>query len=197
MPPLVIEDTLLVACSGTVVGQPWTNVWGVNTGGPTFMDQAAADLVADCFEDFYDAIKASLSDNWDLAEIVVYDLQSGTAPSYLAGITPFAGTNNGANLPPNMAVVVSHHTGLRGRRYNGRTYLAGWTVNDVTTTGAFNSTTAATIVTQVAALNTALQAIAATDYTLAVVSRVGGFSTPITSSSVNTAFDHQDRRKVT
>jgi len=110
-------------------------------------------------------------------------------------MSAITGTNNGANLSPATAACVSHKTALRGRRYRGRTYLAGFTENDNDDQGRFLAATATAVGAAFNALSTLLEAYGTAPATLAVVSRVGLVSTPITNSTCDLEWDHQDRRK--
>lgn len=196
MPPLVIPNAALVSCSGSWLGEPWTNVYGLTwEGDQIFFDQTMANAIGSIFRSFYSSIAGSLSDDWNLSEVILYDLQEATAPSWEAVIVTLPGTNNGNNLGTNIAGVVTHRTGMRGRRYLGRTYLAGFTENDNDADGTWNATTRTAVTNAFTALRAALLASSVAPLELAVVSRAGLFATPIVTHSANPYWDHQDRRK--
>jgi len=74
MPPLEIDQTLLAACEGQWMGQRWVNVLGIRLAAPTVLTQAIADHIgADC-RTMYNSLSASLSNDWSLTGIVIYDL---------------------------------------------------------------------------------------------------------------------------
>lgn len=195
MPPLVVPDGMLVVCKGTNLGRPWANVWGLDTGGPTFLDQSLANSIGASFRAFYNTLSSSLVNEWTLDEILVQDLQTGTAPAFAATITPMVGTNTGDPLPAHLAIVATHRTALRGRSYRGRTYLNGWSEAANDANGRVGSTYRSLIVSTTNTLRTSVEGIAGTDLTLAVVSRKLLVATPIVSTTVDDRFDRQDRRK--
>lgn len=195
MPPVVIADTLQVACSGSHLGVRWTNVYGLHTTYAGPLTQTDADNIGAEFETFYDSIKASLSNDWTMDEVVIYDLRGPTDPSWEADITTVTGTNNGDNLSPAIAGCVTHRTAKRGRRYQGRTFLCGWTENDNTADGQWLAATRTAVQNAFAILRNSLVLVPTVEPEFAVISKIGGFSTPITVSTADAEWDHQDRRK--
>ena len=199
MPPVVVPQAVLLSCRGSVLGQPWANVIGVNVlpggGGGLLLDQAVADEFGAVVRGFYDGLTPLLSTQWSLTEVVVQDLQSASAPSYEASITPVTGTISSDPLPPNMAVCCTHRTGLRGRSFRGRTYLAGWTEQALDSTGQLTAAYAPAIEGEWADFRTALGTVDAGGMVQAVVSRTLATATPVVDTIVDLQFDHQDRRK--
>lgn len=61
-----------------------------------------------------------------LIEVIATDMSVEDGVTYEDGlVTPLAGTDTGADLPSNIAFVVSFLTEQSGRSYRGRNYLAG------------------------------------------------------------------------
>lgn len=193
---VVVADGALVACSGTIAAQPWTNVFGLKFGGAELLDQTIIDDVGDAFNAFYDSLKALLSFAWDFQTCTFADLRTATSPSWDAAVAGVTGTNADAMLPSNVAMCVSHKTGFRGKSYSGRTYLGGFTDTSLDGDGTIAAARKTSVLNAFTALDTALAAVGTNGFEHAVVSRKLLEANAITSRSVDDAFDHQDRRKV-
>ena len=68
-----------------------------------------------------------------LTSVVLTDQAAEWAPGqiYTSGM-PIAGSKAGTQLPNNVALCITKHTGLRGRSFRGRTYFGPLTETDVT-----------------------------------------------------------------
>lgn len=69
----------------------------------------------------------AFTDDTQLDAITVYDLGSSTAAGIVTSGLPTWGEGGSDALPPEVALVVSHRTGTRGRSGRGRSYFAGFT----------------------------------------------------------------------
>lgn len=142
---------------------------------PTAMSQARADSISTIHRN---AFSASLHANaiWtgvSLASVSVRDMASNTNPWYIGAGPAVPGASASNPLPAATALVISLPTGLRGRSYNGRIYLWGFTedAND-----AAGGVAAAAGVNAVAFISQATTAMSSTQQSnLAVLSR---FTTP-------------------
>lgn len=195
MVALVVPGAGLFTVKGSILGQPWANVWGLDFGGPIVVDQALTDLISTCFETFYASWQGTWITGWTADEAVLADLQTATAPSWDANWSPFGGMNTSDALPSNAAIAVTHRTGKRGRSYRGRTYLCGWGEGSLDALGQLPTSDATGLLTTLAALRSDLAAVIGGGIQLGVVSRKLLEVNPITSHVVNLQYDHQDRRK--
>lgn len=95
----------------------------------TAMTQARADAISTAVKGAFTASAhvASIWTNVALATVAVRDLGSNTNPWYVGTGTPVPGTSAANPLPAATALVISLTTGLRGRSFNGRVYLWGFT----------------------------------------------------------------------
>jgi len=197
MPPIVIPEAGLAVASGTVYGQPWVNVIGLRIDAGFALDQNIADSLGVDVRNLYNANVGLQVNDWQLDAVVIQDLRSGTAPAWDANITPVIGTNISDGMPPQVAMVVTHRTGLRGRSFRGRTYHAGLGEDSSTTSGQILTLTRTNFANAWTAFRTEL----ATDFSgfiqHAVVSRALSETTLVTSSVADAEWDHQNRRKRT
>lgn len=97
--------------------------------GEAEMDDLAAELedwrATELISTYANSVDAEL---WRIT-----DVRTETGMTKLYTITTNkTGTATGAVMPTNIAAVVSHRTGLRGRSYRGRTYMPGLTEAQVT-----------------------------------------------------------------
>lgn len=136
--------------------------------------------------------------NWQLDDVVAYDWSvEGGAFRPTDGALPIVGVETVDELPAQVALVVSHRTGLSGRSHRGRTYLPGLTEANVdgNTVNAAALTTAALYFTD---LRTAL---ALENLDLVVYSlyhdnlpRVDPVATAVIAQVINSRVDTQRRR---
>lgn len=139
--PTVIPNCAEVTCLGTIYGQPWANVFHIDKGGSTILDNTSAGIIATGFNAAYSTeLTGPLVNDWALNQIRVLDLQNATAPSFSFDVTT-VGTASSDGMPPDIAGIVSWVTGLRGPRYRGRTYLCGFSEGGSDTNGRPDSAT--------------------------------------------------------
>lgn len=123
------------------------------------------------------------------ADTVGPALNVGSAVATYAGSTP-------ATHALQTSVVMSLRTGLSGRRYRGRAYwpALGWTIN---TAGRFAGTEPSVAASEFVDLLGAIADAApgASALVPVVVSRAGGFLTPVSSVAVGNVPDTQRRRR--
>jgi len=115
-----------------------------------------------------DNLQPHLTDRMHFLQVIINNLASESAPGivYTTGL-PDTGSVSGHDLPLNVTMAVSFHTGLRGRSFRGRNYLCG-----MLDTGQAHSTIDATYLGQIKAAYTALIAeVSAEDITWVVASR--------------------------
>lgn len=106
-------------------------------------------------------------------------------------VVSLVGTAVGSSLPPDVALVVSLRTALANRRGRGRFYLPALAAASLATDG---KVAAASITTLMAALGTAWGPYTTALDTVVIYSRVGRFTTPVTSFNIGNIFDTQRRR---
>lgn len=193
--PLVVPQAMQVTVSGENQFQPWANVFGIKVPDPFLMASSVADEIATAFRTFYVSISGSLSTAWAARECYINDLRNATNPSYEPAFLDVAGTLAGETMPPQLAIVASHSTGLAGRSYRGRTYLAGWTEAANTGAGYVADSYRTLIAAEFEDLREDLALVTGGPVELAVVSRTLLEATPITSTSVDIEWDRQNRRK--
>lgn len=135
------------------------------------LNQGDADAMAATIRSAFTAslIPAQLHTSVALAKVEVRHMDQPSDPWFLGSGAAVAGTSVSDPLPAATALVVTLHTGLRGRSYKGRVYLWGWAENANSTTG-----TAATAATDAAsAFISAIRTnmLSTHQYTLGVLSR--------------------------
>jgi len=110
---------------------------------------------------------------------------------------PVSITGNRASepLPNNVAMVVSLRTGLVGRRYRGRLYVAGLT-EDVNDSGTWNASFAAGIGTIWEDWLNISFSLGIPHAAMCVYSRKYGIATPVTAISVSQYPGTQRRRRI-
>lgn len=98
-------------------------------GAPEY--QALADQVNTSWQNFMLPQQVNVL---ELVQVTVYDLNTSSSPVYQStNSPPPTGTLPGLSVPLNVAMVLSHSTGNRGRSYRGRTYLPGLSEADLGT----------------------------------------------------------------
>jgi len=194
-----LPDLARVACSGSLPGsERWVNVFHVIRETPTGAQftSAEASTIASDFLTFYSAIDSVLSTEWDIDEIIVRDQQEIGAPAYNVTITPESGDVNDADLPNQVALVVSWLTNLTGRRHRGRTYLAGFTETSSVQSSPFGAgidTTARTTIGT--ACGNLLAELSGDGFPLVVFSRVATSAEEVTRARIGVTWDTQRRRR--
>lgn len=107
------------------LGEEMLNVHNCDIGAAT-LDFTLANAIAGAYVAAWTAeLQSSIADTVSIDGIVVTDLRTTTGPSFdLAYTVP--GTETSQLLPGQVAAVVKWKTALRGRSYQGRTYLGGF-----------------------------------------------------------------------
>lgn len=77
--------------------------------------------------------------NVALARVESRHMDSNSDPWYLGSGAAVAGTGTGEPLPPQISFAVPLKTGLRGRSYNGRVFLTGFTEASNDTNGQISA----------------------------------------------------------
>lgn len=133
-----------------------------------------------------------------LEEVVATDVSVADGLQYVNVVTPAAsGTNAGADLPSNVAAVVSLYTGYAGRSFRGRQYWCG--LPDTALSG--NTIQAAYLAVMVADMGELITALQAEGCNPVVASfqhngapRATGLATIIDTWGANNVVDTQRRR---
>lgn len=182
-------------------GEKWVNVFHVvqAVDDDDTLTLAIATSLRDRFATFYNAIKAQQHQNYGVDMFTVKNLQTGHDGEQfeLAPAVAIVGGSATDPLPSQDALVVSWRTPLAGRKFRGRTYLAGWATAALETDNPTIDPANVTLVGNAArALITGLGA----DFRpLAVWSRIeppaGGLVTVINNVRVGRVFDTQRRRR--
>lgn len=146
------------------------------------------------------SVKGCLPATWSLIEVRAIDMESqfGPAISAASGL-PIVGTRAGAQLPNNVALVLTKRTAARGRSYRGRLYFGPLVEADVTD----NTVTAGVVTSIIGNLGAVLLTVTGALHThrLQVVSRfsnnvarVEGIATQVTGWTSDGIVDSQRRR---
>jgi len=139
--------------------------------------------------------KANVGSNTDWSKCTTYYYPASSPTAALTGtvaLTPDPGTASTGYLPPQVALVVSLHTGLAGRRNSGRVYMPA--PYSVGSNGQIGSAVLSGLGGFVATWLTHCNA--ATVGALSFNACIGTGSTPhITSTTVDSVFDTQRNRR--
>lgn len=185
---------------GTVNDVPMENVVAFRRLGGTPWDATAlVTAISSIIPAWAANVTLELSTGYHALTVYARDLSTEAGAVAEGTFDPgTAGTVSGDAHPGNVAVCITHRTGLAGRSYRGRTYIGGipevMTVqNDITT--AFQGDL-------LAAWNAFIGEMTSSGYEFVVVSRynnnaprVTGVATPVISSVIrDTLVDSQRRR---
>lgn len=171
-------------------------MWGTTT---VTVDTSFLSQIATAVETWWTTIRDDqCATSIALEEVVVTDASVVSGLQYVNVVTPpAAGTNAGADLPSNVAAVVSLYTGYSGRSFRGRQYWAG--LPDTALSG--NTIVSGYLAVMVTDMGELLDALVAADLTPVVASfqtnnapRVVGLATPIVDWGANNVVDTQRRR---
>lgn len=194
---LVVPNALQVVCSGTNLGTPWVNVFGVGNDGTFLLDQAVADEIGEAFRSSYQGIQSSLVTTWGLDEIQVRDLRTATSPAYDVTFTAFSGSDIEDPMPPQACVVASHKTNQRGASFRGRTYHSGFSESANDGVGGVATSFRAEIQSFYAGVTGELALVTGGPFWLGVISRKLLEINQVITTTVDPEWDRQDRRKRT
>jgi hypothetical protein len=194
----VIADVCRVVITGTTPsGTLWANIihFRNDTGGS--MAAAITTFDAD-LQDFLDksaygggfGIGHWTHTGWLSALARYTPLDGMTAATTKTAVHDGAGT--GDALPPDVAVVLSWQTALRGPRYRGRTYIAGFGEGTCTASGRVD---AAAVAGLAASGGKFITDLAVQNTPLVVASYKFATAEDIVGCSVNDTFDRQERRR--
>lgn len=185
-------------------GEKWVNVFHLMHGrGPgASLTLALATAYRDRFATFYNAIKALQSDSYGVDQFVTKNMDPALSGEQFE-LTPavaISGTDAAGPIPSQNAIVVSWRTALAGRRYRGRTYLAGFAKAAMDPTA--HGITAANQAVIGNAARALVNGLVADNAPLVVWSRVigagpaaDGWVTPVNNVRVGRIFDTQRRRR--
>lgn len=146
------------------------------------------------------SVKGLFPATWSLIEVraIAMESQFGPAVSASSGL-PIVGTRAGAQLPNNVALVLTKRTSARGRSFRGRLYFGPLVEADVTD----NTVTPAIVTSIIGNLGAVLLTVVGASFThkLQVVSRFTnnvarseGIATPVTGWTSDGIIDSQRRR---
>lgn len=198
MPLPIIANTVRVAIEGKLEqGTAWANIIHCRntTGAPSL---ASISTLLDEVDKLYTGPSyGGGATFWSGSTTngCVLDTISGTV---LDGVTATvvktvnqAGANTADPLPAGVALVITHRTGTRGRRFRGRTYIGGLGEDFNTATGFPDATAIGLYVSQWTQFRTALAAI---NWEFVVASYVASVATSVVSSTADARWDSQRRR---
>lgn len=182
-------------------GERWVNVFHVaqDDADGDVLTLPIATEIRDRFATFYNAIKGLQDVAYGVDQFVVKNLQAGHDGEQfeLVPAVAIVGTGAGGPLPSQDAIVVSWKTPLAGRKFRGRTFLAGF-AKSALDADAMGLTPANQAVVGNAA-RALLTGLAADNHALNVWSRieppVNGIATPVSAVRVGRIFDTQRRRR--
>lgn len=196
MPDPFLPGLVRIVASGQLSDQDrWTNTFHVDDETP--LTQARANVLAVNTMALYNNFEDRCVSYWTLDDITVYDRSGPGEPSFVAGIG--AGVQGTSTDPcfQQISVVLSWLTGLPGRSFRGRTYLAGIANDQYVSDGGPLLMSDATV--RGAILDGAeayFDAMFADDAIPIVFSRVGaGDVTAIVQARVGSVPDTQRRRR--
>lgn len=200
MPAVVVANAVQAVVRGTILGRQWVNVLGVRFGangasGGVFVDQALATAIGSAVRAAWVTLQPTLTNQWTMQDVLIFDLQSATAPSWDAGITPLTGGSTTDPMPPHLAACCTHRTAFRGRSFRGRTYVAGLTESAQAAGGIILNSTRTAVETVFSTFRTELGTIGTADCRQAVISRTLADAFEVVGSQCDENWDHQDRRK--
>lgn len=143
--------------------------------------------------------KGLFNTGYQLTQITVVNQDTQNAPSTVHVLAaPIAGTVATAGDPTNVACCATLRTDFRGRSYRGRMYLGGISSGDVANATQFTTAFIARVISALAALKTAIEALGAlwvvVSHFTNKVARAAGLKTEITGAAVDQYIDSQRRR---
>jgi len=139
MPPPTIADGVQVTVTYRLQnGDVAQNV--LNYQGSDSLDAAGASAINDAFDTAYSTdLRGVISNDVTFLRVRVTDLSFAPYTEYVYDHST-AGNNTNANLPTQVAAVVSLHTGIGGRSGRGRIYIGGMTVDALADQGTLTNT---------------------------------------------------------
>lgn len=200
--PPFIDDLIEFRVASTNQGVACLNVMYV-LGDPLTPYGGNASSAALAIFAFFDDVSAALNSGWTCDNIISIDRSVANGEELLhTPVAPIVGALGTEVLPLQTQMCVTWRTANSGRRYRGRSYLGGWTVDANTATGELAAGTIALVQTAADDLLTALDTA---DQHLAVLSRGKvttlpdvappsapdweGFATPVTNAIVRPGWD--------
>lgn len=194
---VVLSGTLASGAEEFSVGMNFAPDLGAGISSPAELNSWAIAIANDLGTATADSIDRGLSLTGSVTQVSTYWYPDVGAPATAVGTASALYSGSVAAIHPlQTSVVVSLRTAFAGRRYRGRFYwpALGWTVG---ATGKFTGTPVSAAADDFAEM---LEFIAGADGTSVelrpvVVSKAGGFVTPVTSVSVGDVPDTQRRRR--
>lgn len=197
MPALVIPNAALLRLVWTLSGvDTAVNVLGVVNTAHNPITQTLANLLDNAIKSRMSStnLRSDLSTTVALRTVGIRDINVASQPEYLGVNAAQAGLAAGVLLPSNVAYCVTLRTALAGKRYRGRYYQWGFTVNANAAGGIPGGTIIADTVAFVNGINTDL---VSNGLKLGVISRRGLFITDVvTATNRNTGWSTQRRRLI-
>lgn len=119
----VLPGLRRIVCAGRLTTQErWSNTFYADDNVP--LTQSRADQIAAEFAQFYSGFADLISTAWQFSECTVYDRSEVDGESRDAVFSPVTGTDTEATFQQ-IAIVLSWGTTNPGKKFRGRTYLAG------------------------------------------------------------------------
>jgi hypothetical protein len=193
-----VPDGIKIEMNAIQNGVPVVNVYHVKD--TTTHDVTLLEAYADAVDNWWQAnLQPILSNSYVLQNITVTSIEASTGPQFVKSFTSgHQGALTGEEVAGNAAVVVSWRTASLGRSFRGRTYLGGLDAAATLTSTTITSTFADAVADAAQGLINAVDAVGGILCVLsryaALVLRVTGLLTEITSIIVDTKIDSQRRR---
>lgn len=155
-------------------------------------------LTTELIDWWNDSVKTLTTPSMSLFEVVATDMSVENGIQWVDGlVTPIAGTAGGADLPSNIAAVVTHLTDKSGRSFRGRTYIAG--MSDANVSGnTFATTYVTNLLTAFASLKTRTDTLqfnhSVCSFYSNNVARSAGLLTVVSDYRMDNVVDTQRRR---
>lgn len=130
MPYQPVENTAQVILSGTVLGEPWANqMFFEHPTGWNLLDLNT--LATDMFNWWNTNMRVNLPTSMTLTRVEATDLTTQNGLQSVLSVLA-TGTQADIAMPNNTALVIEFYTGVRGRAFRGRNFIAGLRESQVT-----------------------------------------------------------------
>lgn len=185
------------------LGEEMINVHNCDIGAAV-LDLSLATSIAGAYTAAWLAeLQSQVANTVSIDTIVVTDLRTTTGPSFDLSFA-FAGTETTELLPPQIAAVVKWKTGLRGRSFQGRSYIGGFSEDQsagqspepvtLTALADFAAALIANLTAESADMVIVSRFSGVDPVTHLPIPRVTNVTTPVTSATVDQAWHtHRSR----
>lgn len=159
----------------TTENQALTVLHANNVSGATVNDALATTIGSTLTAAFTSSgLAAQIVPTLGMNSVIIRDMGAATNPEFQGAASVRGTATNATPLPANVSLCVTGRTGLRGKSFNSRTYLWGFSVAAVGTTGGISAATSTAAASFMNTVRTNLTALP-NSMQLSVLSR---FTTP-------------------